>query len=142
SSERSHVLRPKLLGSVPAHGRAGRQDSAGYKARRYSSRAAIQIRACHQSHDCEGTRPDHSGVVPAARRRGDRIACSLLRLLTALAQSGHTRPVGRCLLSGANRKTFTRLSLPLLNPKPTTEVKATMKTARLWRGILPSTHLA
>ena len=46
------------------------------------------------------------------------------------------------LLSGANRKTFTRLSLPLLNPKPTTEVKATMKTARPWRGILSSTHLA
>src|SRR5262249_26101892 len=42
-----------------------------------------------------------------------------------------------CPLSGANRKTFTRLSLPLLNPKPTTEVKATMKTARSWRDIVP-----
>src|SRR5262249_37438275 len=59
-----------------------------------------------------------------------------------MAPSRHARRVGRCPLSGANRKTFTRLSLPLLNPKPTTEVKATMKTARLWRGILPSTHLA
>src|SRR5215813_9418238 len=52
-----------------------------------------------------------------------------------------------CPLSGANRKTFTRFSLPLLNPK--TEVEATsilpslnVKTARSWRGIVPSTHLA
>src|SRR5262245_65822552 len=40
------------------------------------------------------------------------------------------------------------LSLPLLNPKPTTEVEATSilpslngKTIRSWRGIVPSTHL-
>src|SRR5262249_21614804 len=59
-----------------------------------------------------------------------------------MAPSRHARRVGRCPLSGANRKTFTRLSLPLLNPKPTTEVKATMKTARSWRGVLPFTHLA
>src|SRR5215472_3841027 len=52
-----------------------------------------------------------------------------------------------CPLSGANRKTFTRFSLPLLNPK--TEVEATsilpslnVKTAPSWRGIVPSTHLA
>jgi hypothetical protein len=52
-----------------------------------------------------------------------------------------------CPLSGANRKTFTRFSLPLLNPK--TEVEATsilpslnVKTARSWRGILGFTHLA
>ena len=38
------------------------------------ARAADQVRACHQSHDRQGAWADDSRIVPAARRRGDRIA--------------------------------------------------------------------
>ena len=41
-----------------------------------------------------------------------------------MALSGHASHVARCPLSGANRKTFTCLSLPLLNPQSTTEAEA------------------
>ena len=63
----------KLPGSVPARRRVGRQDSARDEARRYSGRAADQIRARHQSHDRQGARLDDPRIVPAARRRGDRM---------------------------------------------------------------------
>jgi putative ABC transport system substrate-binding protein len=60
----------KLPGPVPARRRVRRQDSARSKARRHPGRAADQIRSRHQSDHRQGARPDHSGIVPATRRRG------------------------------------------------------------------------
>jgi len=56
---------------VPARGRLCRQDSARGEARRHAGRAAHKLRSHHQSYDCEGTRADDPGAVPASRRRGD-----------------------------------------------------------------------
>ena len=53
-----------------------RQDSARGEAGRHPGRAADQVRARHQSHDCQGARPRNPGIIPRARRRGDRIVLS------------------------------------------------------------------
>src|SRR5262249_60488334 len=56
--------------------------------------------------------PSFSGSFTlSANKSCQKITLRLLRALAGrpdVAQSGHTRPVGRCPLSGANRKTFTR----------------------------------
>src|SRR5262249_11572355 len=72
-SRSTHVLRSKLLGSVPACRRTRRQNSARDEARRYSSRAADEVRACHQSHHREGPRSYDTSAASCARRRGDRM---------------------------------------------------------------------
>src|SRR5262249_52769 len=41
---------------------------------RSPGRAADEVRSRPQSYDRQGARPDDPGVVPAARRRGDRTA--------------------------------------------------------------------
>src|SRR5262249_21956872 len=51
----------------------GRQDSARGEAGRTPGRAANQIRSGHKSDHRQGARPYNSGVIPAARRRGDRV---------------------------------------------------------------------
>ena len=45
-------------------GRLCGQNSARDEAWRYTSRAADQVRACHQSHDRQGARPDDPRIVP------------------------------------------------------------------------------
>src|SRR5215831_9895590 len=66
-----------------------------------------------------------------------------------MAQSGHARRVGRCPLSRANRKTFTRSELTASEPEAddrggSNQHPASLngKTARSWRGIVAFTHLA
>src|SRR5262249_10075552 len=49
------------------------QGSARREARRAAGRAADQVRSRHQSHHREGTGNHDSGIVSAARRRGDRV---------------------------------------------------------------------
>src|SRR5262249_2295758 len=81
--------RPELLGSVPAHRRVGRQDSTRYEARRYSGRAAVQIRACHQPDHCQGARPRNSANRARPRRRGDRVRRrAFITLLGGAAAAG------------------------------------------------------
>src|SRR5437870_5122970 len=48
---------------LPSWGEAGRN----------SGRAGDQVRSRHQSYNRQGARADDPGVVPAARRRGDRM---------------------------------------------------------------------
>src|SRR5262249_6310353 len=72
-SGRSDVLWTKLAGSVPAHRRPSRQDSARSEARRHPGRAADQVRSCHQPHHCQGTRPGGAADAARPRRRGDRV---------------------------------------------------------------------
>jgi putative tryptophan/tyrosine transport system substrate-binding protein len=68
---RSAILWRKLPGPVAARRRLYRQNSARGKAGRHPCRAADQIRSRHQSDDRQGARPDDSGIVSGARRRGD-----------------------------------------------------------------------
>src|SRR5262249_53541425 len=58
---------------VSTRRRHGRQDSARGEAGRNPDRAGDQIRSDHQSHYCQGAWPDDPRVLPAARRRGDRM---------------------------------------------------------------------
>jgi len=44
------------------------------EAGRTPGRATDQVRSHHQSYDRQGARPDDPGIVPIARRRGDRVA--------------------------------------------------------------------
>src|SRR5262249_9772395 len=60
-------------GPVPPRRRLCRQDSARDEAGRHPGRAADQVRSRHQSHHRQGARPQDTGVVPIARRRGDRM---------------------------------------------------------------------
>src|SRR6516162_9533260 len=43
------------------------------RTRRHPGRAADQVRSRHQSHHRQGARADDPGIIPAARRRGDRM---------------------------------------------------------------------
>src|SRR5262249_50124289 len=72
-SGRSDVLRTKLPGPVPARRRLCRQDPARGEAGRDPGGATDQIRSRHQSHHRQGARAHRPRVVPAARRRGDRM---------------------------------------------------------------------
>src|SRR5262245_59450673 len=47
--------------------------SARDEPRRHTSRAANEVRACCQSQDSQGAQSDDPRIVPAARRRGDRV---------------------------------------------------------------------
>ena len=58
---------------LPARRHLRRQDPQGRQARRYSHRAAHEVRAGHQPQDRQGPRPDDPAVAPAAGGSGDRI---------------------------------------------------------------------
>src|SRR5439155_27230278 len=60
-------------GPVPACRRLCRQDSARGKAGRPPGRAADQVRASHQPDRRQGAQSDDPRVVPAARRRANRM---------------------------------------------------------------------
>src|SRR5262249_49391283 len=70
---RSDVLWSKSLRPIPACRRSCRQDSARGEAGRHPGRTADEVRFRHQSDDRQGARLDDPGVVPPARRRGDRV---------------------------------------------------------------------
>src|SRR5207249_4109780 len=53
--------------------RIRRQDFAWDEAGRHPGRATDQIRSRHQSDHCQGARADDPGILPVARRRGDRM---------------------------------------------------------------------
>jgi ABC transporter substrate binding protein len=82
----------KLRGPVPARRQLRRQDSARGEAGRDAGRAADQVRSCRQPDHRQGAGADDPRIVPAARRRGDRIEDTvLLRLLTAAYGTKRTR---------------------------------------------------
>ena len=73
---------PDVLGSkhrrrVSTRRRLCRQNSARGQAWRHSGRAADQVRSRSQSNDREGAGPHDSRIVPAARRRTDRVVDTL-----------------------------------------------------------------
>src|SRR5262249_5746095 len=70
---RADGLWPESARHEQARGDLRRSDSQGRHGRRTAHRAADQIRACGQPQDRQGARTDDSGVVSAARRRGDRM---------------------------------------------------------------------
>jgi ABC-type uncharacterized transport system substrate-binding protein len=72
-SGRSHGLWSKLSAPMASSSRLRRQNFARGEAGRPPSRAADEVRSHHQLDDRKGARADDSGVVPAARRRGDRV---------------------------------------------------------------------
>ena len=74
---------PDRVRRVPAGGRLRRSHSQGREARRPSGAGANQVRIGDQSQNRQGARPDNSVLVARPRRRGDRVGCCLLRLLTA-----------------------------------------------------------
>jgi len=54
------------------------------EARRFTGRAADQVRSRPQSDDRQGARPDGAARPTRGRRRGDRIAMFLLRCMSLL----------------------------------------------------------
>ena len=66
SRRRSHVLRRKPPGHVPACGELCRSHSQGGESGRPSDRTAHKVRARDQSQDRRGARPDHPAVVAGA----------------------------------------------------------------------------
>src|SRR5262249_43784850 len=73
------VLWTKYGRRVSTRRRLCRQNSARGQAWRHSGRAADQVRSRHQSHDRQGARPHNSRIIPAARRRGDRMTAKMKR---------------------------------------------------------------
>ena len=69
-SGRPDVLWTKLSGPVAARRRPRRQDSARSEARRYSGRAADQVRSRHQSDHCQGAR---TRCPPTLLARADEV---------------------------------------------------------------------
>jgi hypothetical protein len=68
---------------VAARSRLRRSHPQGREAGRPAGAGADQVRDRAQPQDREGARPRHPGHRARARRRGDRIGSSVLRLLTA-----------------------------------------------------------
>src|SRR6516164_10758025 len=61
-------------GSVPARRRVARQDPARNQTRRYPGRATDDVQARRQPQDRHGAWLDDPRIIPAARRRGDRMS--------------------------------------------------------------------
>jgi hypothetical protein len=66
-------LRQQSDGQLSAGRRLCRPHSQGRHAGEPSDPPADQVRAAHQHDHCEGDRAEDSGILPAARRRGDRV---------------------------------------------------------------------
>ena len=60
-----------------------RSNPEGRKAKRTAGNAVDKVRAGDQSQDRQGAGPRSTGKAARPRRGGDRIECSLLRLLAA-----------------------------------------------------------
>src|SRR6185295_16630501 len=71
---RSDELRRRSCRPLPARCHPCRQDPQGRQARRYSHRAAHEVRVDHQPQDRQGARPDDPAVAPAAGGSGDRVS--------------------------------------------------------------------
>jgi ABC-type uncharacterized transport system substrate-binding protein len=88
---RSNVLRRRLCRSIPTRRGRDRQNSARDKAGRHPRRTANQIRARHQSQNCQSARAHSTTNAARSRRRGDRISLSCFaapaRRLLALNRS-------------------------------------------------------
>src|SRR5262249_11967820 len=68
-----HVVRRGHTSYISPQRRPRAQDFAGHEARRLAGRAAHEVRLGDQSQDCEGDWPHYPGILPSARRRGDRM---------------------------------------------------------------------
>src|SRR6516165_10955254 len=69
----AHVIRRELPRFVPRRCRLRAQDFARHAARRPARAAADQVRPDCQPQDSESTWAHDPGIVPSARRRGDRM---------------------------------------------------------------------
>src|SRR5262249_24826739 len=87
---RPHVLRRRLPSHVSPRCRLRCPGTYRYQARRSTGGASVEVRACDQPQGGQGDRHRVSDRNSPARRRGDRIACSLLRVLPAA--NGMARP--------------------------------------------------
>src|SRR5215468_4123737 len=70
---RAHVIRRELPRFVPTRCRLRAEDFARHAARRPARAAADQVRPDCQPQDRESTWAHDPGIVPSARRRGDRV---------------------------------------------------------------------
>src|SRR5262249_25213817 len=75
----THVVRPELARFVPSWCRLRAQDFARHSARRPARGAADQVRPDCQPQDSESTWAHDPGIVPSARRRGDRMIANMRR---------------------------------------------------------------
>ena len=114
---------PKVGGESSADDKPSRRaDSAscaglGRRVHHSACRSGGHIRACRSSLVASRTTTGRAKRLPA-------IPILASAMQGARLHTTHYAQIG-CPISGANRKTFTRSTLPLVNPKRTTEVEAT-----------------